>query len=104
MTAVVVKNKKDKQSEKTVKKDGKEEEEVGPLSKASDVFSKFGRTKKVKMLRFFGVAFAVISGCIYPVMAYYFARSFEDLGGDLSGSGDYMAKIRELAFIFMILG
>lgn len=83
-------------------KDDKSKEEVGPLAKPLEVFSKFGRTSKVKGLRFTGITFAILSGTVYPLMAYFFARSFEDLGAQLDGN--YMAKIRELAFIFMALG
>lgn len=86
-------------------KEEKKEDELGPLAKTSDVFSKFGRTRKVSALRFVGIFFSICSGTIYPIMAFYFARSFEDLGG-LAGndSAVFMAEIRNLVYAFMILG
>ena len=84
----------------------KKKDELGPLSSASDVFGKFGRTGKVKALRFFGILFSVISGTINPIMAFYFARSFEDLGGQpgADSGDDYMAQVRSLVWVFLILG
>lgn len=86
----------------------KEEEkvELGPLASAPAVFGKFGRTRKVSTLRFFGIVFSVISGCVYPLMAYYFAKSFEDLGGQPGSSGgdDYMEQVRQLVWVFLYLG
>jgi ATP-binding cassette subfamily B (MDR/TAP) protein 1 len=79
----------------------KKKDEAAPLAKMSQVFSKFGRTRKVAILRFVGILFSIISGCVYPIMAFFFARSFEDLGG---GGDDYMAQIRNLAYTFMVLG
>ncbi len=82
----------------------KKKDETGPLASASDVFSKFGRTRKVKMLRFFGILFSIVSGSIYPLMAFYFARSFEDLSGQVDGSSSYMDGVRNLVYTFLILG
>lgn len=84
----------------------KKKDELGPLAKASDVFGKFGRTRKVSVLRMIGILFSMVSGTVYPIMAFYFARSFEDLGGQPgSDSGDdYMGQVRELVFVFMIIG
>lgn len=84
-------------------------DELGPMTSFSAVFSKFGRTRKVKTFRFLGVLCSVLSGTIYPIMAFYFARSFEDLGGGGgepgSEDGDgYMDQVRNLVFVFLILG
>jgi hypothetical protein len=81
--------------------ENKPNNETGPVANSSDVFSKFGRTPKVFMLRFFGVLFSIISGAVYPIMAFYWAKSSEDLGGM---GDDYMAQVRELVFTFLILG
>ena len=83
-------------------KENDKKDEIGPLAKSSEEFSKFGRTRKVALLRFVGVFFSIVSGSVYPIMAFFFARSFEDLGGEIDG--DYMARVRQLVYTFMVLG
>lgn len=85
------------------KKDGKEVQ--GPLSSASQVFSEFGRSRKVTLYRIFGVICSVVSGTAYPVMAFYFSKSFEKLGAQAaSGGSSFMDEIVELALSFVVLG
>lgn len=81
--------------------DGKKD--VGPLAPASAVFSAFGRTPKVILYRLLGVFCAAISGSVYPVMAFYFSKSFEELGAS-ADSNDFLSDIVEMLIIFVILG
>jgi len=80
----------------------KNKDEAAPMAPFSAVFSSFGRTTRVKLFRFLGFLCSVVSGCVYPLMAFYFAKSFEDLGAQLGP--DYMKGVRDLAFVFLYLG
>jgi len=84
------------------KKDEQGKEELGPLASTSEVFSYFGRTRKVVVLRVFGILFALISGSVYPIMAFYFAKSFENLGASVDG--DFLSSITEVVMVFLVLG
>jgi len=86
-----------------VKKDEEEKKEVGPLSSASDVFTAFGRSGKVVALRWCGFACAVVSGSVYPIMAFYFSKSFEKLGASSDGDG-FLSGITDMLIVFLILG
>ena len=93
---------KGKKGKKEKKGKDDKKEDLGPMVSVSDVFSKFGRTRKVTLLRICGIFFSMVSGSVYPVMTFFFARSFEDLGAIETGGG--MDTVRELAFVFLALG
>jgi ATP-binding cassette subfamily B (MDR/TAP) protein 1 len=80
--------------------DKKEKEK--PLASIRDVFS-FGKCRKKRISIILGFACSFVSGCVFPVMAFLFARSFQDLVGVVSGD-EFLAQVRELAYSFMILG
>lgn len=87
-------------------KDKKDENLQGPLSQYSEVFTAFGRTQKVKLFRLLGVLSAIVSGSAYPVMSFYFSKSFEKLGAQASAGGGeaFLKEITEMAYVFMVLG
>lgn len=83
--------------------EGEEEEKKvpDPLASVSDVFSFIPNTK-TKIYIVVGLCSAVVSGCVFPAMAWLFSDSFTDLSISLeTGSRD---QIREMAFQFMGLG
>ena len=85
-------------------KDGDKKEETGPMAPASFVFSEFGRSSKVKIYRIIGITFSLLSGLVYPVMAFLFAKSFEDLSAPTEGNSDFMKNIRTMVYQFLYLG
>jgi ABC-type multidrug transport system fused ATPase/permease subunit len=85
------------------KEDAKKEKETGPLAPVNQVFSAFGRTKKVSLYRTLGVISAMASGSVYPCMAFYFAKSFESLGAQAS-DGNYLSNITTMVYTFLVLG
>ena len=89
---------------KSKEKDADKKEETGPMAPASLVFSEFGRSSKVKFYRTVGISFSLLSGLVYPVMAFLFAKSFEDLSAPTEGNDDYMKNIRTMVFQFLYLG
>jgi ABC transporter transmembrane region. len=78
-------------------------DKLGPLSPASAVFLAFGRTEKIVLFRWLGALSAVVSGSVYPVMAFYFSQSFEKLGASTDGD-NFMNEIKDLAMAFLVLG
>ena len=80
-----------------------EKDTTGPMVSVSQVFSAFGNTTKVKVYRVLGVLCSLVTGLVYPFMAFYFAKVFEDLGAATS-SESYLANVREMAFTFVVLG
>ena len=75
---------------------------VGELATIHDTFS-FGESRlKVPCLAA-GWFLACVSGCIYPAMAFVWARIFEVLGQDPTAP-DFMEGIRMQSFIFLGLG
>lgn len=80
--------------------DGKKPD--GQLASAGEVFS-FVRTRRMALNLALGLFFSVCSGCVMPATAWIFSDSFTNFAGD-SGSADYLANIRKLAFTFMVLG
>jgi len=84
-------------------KDEKKTEQVGPLSSASEVFTAFGVTGRIVAFRWLGIACSMVSGSVYPIMAFYFAKSFEKLGASTS-SNDFLSDITEMLYVFLILG
>ena len=81
-----------------------EKEETGPMAPVSMVFSAFGQTSQVKAYRAAGFFFSFLSGSVYPIMAFLFAKSFEDLSAPTEGNADYMSNIRTMVFQFLYLG
>jgi ATP-binding cassette subfamily B (MDR/TAP) protein 1 len=77
-------------------------EEAKPLASIRDVFS-FGEGRKKRICLVLGFACSFVSGCVFPVMAFLFARSFQDLVGSVSDD-NFLAQVRELAYSFMVLG
>jgi len=74
----------------------------GELATIHDTFS-FGESRlKVPCLAA-GWFLACISGCIYPAMAFVWARIFEVLGTDPTAP-DFMEGVRMQAFVFLGLG
>ncbi len=81
----------------------KKKEEKGPMAPASAIFSAFGRTGKVTLYRYLGITCSIISGSVYPIMAFYFSKSFEKLGAP-TASGSFLGDITEMLIVFLILG
>ena len=87
------------QSNKEKKEDKTADSDL--LASASDVFS-FTLNFKTKLYVVGGIFFAVISGCVFPVMAWLLSDSFTDLLETIeTNSRD---KIRDMAFHFIGLG
>ena len=75
---------------------------TGELASLSETFSFGDRRRKVPCLAA-GWFLACISGCIYPAMAFVWARIFEVLGTDPTAP-DFMEGVRTQAFVFLGLG
>jgi len=84
--------------------DGKSKAKVDPgeLASLSETFGFGERRLKVPCLAA-GWFLACISGCIYPAMAFVWARIFEVLGTDPTAP-DFMEGVRMQAFVFLGLG
>jgi ABC-type multidrug transport system fused ATPase/permease subunit len=84
----------------------KGEDAPSPMAPTSAVFTAFGRSQKVKMYRWLGVICSIVSGTAYPLMSFYFSKSFEKLGAQAgAGGGDaFLKEITEIAYVFMGLG
>lgn len=81
-------------------KDKKKKDE--PLSSARQVFS-FGAGRKKRVCLTLGLICSFVSGCIFPLMAFLFAASFEKLGASATGD-DFLTEVRKVAYYFMGLG
>lgn len=75
---------------------------VGELATIHDTFS-FGESRLKVPCIAAGWFLACVSGCIYPAMAFVWARIFEVLGQDPTAP-DFMEGIRTQSFIFLGLG
>lgn len=82
--------------------DKETDEDAKQLASVKDVFS-FGAGPKKRLCLVLGTFCAVVSGCVFPAVAFFFAASFQDLGASTENT-DFLKNIRELAFTFMILG
>ena len=69
----------------------------------SQLFS-FAHSLRTRVLIAMAFMSALISGLIFPSMAYLFARVFEDLSADVEDNDDFLEKVRNMAFTFMALG
>lgn len=80
------------------------DEKTGSEGSASvfDVFS-FGFGPRQKLFCFLGMLSSCISGTVFPALAFYFAKVFEELSADPTG-GSFLDSIRVMAFTFMVLG
>uniref|UniRef100_A0A7S3QG25 Bile salt export pump n=1 Tax=Chaetoceros debilis TaxID=122233 RepID=A0A7S3QG25_9STRA len=76
--------------------------EVGPLAPAGAPFA-FGEGSQIRLFRILGIVCAMVSGSVYPIMAFYFSKSFEELGAS-AADGDYLTNITEMLYVFLILG
>ena len=72
-----------------------------PQATFRQLFS-FAQTPKTRFLIALASMFAIISGLVYPSMAYLFARVFEDLSASVDD--EFLSQIRNMAFSFMVLG
>lgn len=84
----------------TSKKETKEKPE-GSAS-ISDVFS-FGFGPRQKLLCSIGVLGSCVSGSVFPALAFFFAKVFEELSADAS-SEEFLDNIRTMAYTFMVMG
>jgi hypothetical protein len=73
------------------------------LASLREVFS-FGTGPNKIFGLIFGMIFACVAGAIGPVMIYYFAHVFKDLVAPDPTSEEFLANVRELSFIFLVLG
>ena len=63
----------------------------------------FGDSKKKKILYLIGATFAMFSGVAFPIQAYMFARSFEELSASTE-SDDFLESVEFVAYSFMVIG
>jgi ABC-type multidrug transport system fused ATPase/permease subunit len=75
----------------------------GPLSPSHAIFSAFGKTRKVSIFRTLGILFAIASGAMYPCMAFYVTKSFENIGAQ-SSDENYLSNIVNMVYTFLVLG
>jgi ATP-binding cassette subfamily B (MDR/TAP) protein 1 len=80
----------------------KDKPEEKPLASVKEVFS-FGAGPKKIICLVLGFFCAVVSGAVFPALAFLWSESFKDLGASTSGD-DFLKNIRGLAFSLMILG
>lgn len=72
------------------------------LATVRDTFS-FGSGPKKILCLILGFGCAIVSGLVFPALAFFFANSFSTLGASVT-TEDFSGQIRELAFTFMALG
>ena len=87
---------------RTENKNQPDADDEKPLASVRQVFS-FGSGRKKRICLVLGIFCAIISGCVFPAMAFFFAQSFQRLGASTS-TEDFLARVSQLAFVFMILG
>ena len=83
-------------------KEEKDKKKDEPLATAKQVFS-FGAGRKKRICLTLGLICAFVSGCIFPLMAFLFAKAFENLSATAT-SEDFLEEVRNMAFYFMGLG
>ena len=84
----------------TSKKETKEKPEG--VASLSEVFS-FGFGPRQKLLFTTGVLGSCVSGSVFPALAFFFAKVFEELSGDASSEA-FLDNIRTMAYTFMVMG
>lgn len=72
------------------------------LATVRETFS-FGSGPKKNICIVLGFFCAIVSGCVFPALAFFFATAFQTLGASVT-KDDFAAQIRQLAFTFMALG
>ncbi len=72
------------------------------LASFQDVFT-FGNGLQTKLIMMAGLLATIVAGALGPLMAWYFAQSFEDLSADPT-SDNYLDRMSELAYSFLVLG
>lgn len=72
------------------------------LASPQEVFS-FGNGVYTKLLMTAGLLVAIVAGALGPLMIWYFAQAFEDLSADPT-TDEYLDKMSELAFAYLVLG
>ena len=93
---------KRKANEET-KDEAKKVKATGPLASSQAIFSAFGKTRKVSIFRTLGILFAIASGAMYPCMAFYVTKSFENIGAQ-SSDENYLSNIVNMVYTFLVLG
>jgi ATP-binding cassette subfamily B (MDR/TAP) protein 1 len=83
------------------KSERQEEKELPHLASFREVFS-FGSGPKKRVGLILGIMCAILSGCIYPALAFILATTLKTLS--VPTSDDFLKDIRRIAFIFMGLG
>jgi len=87
----------------TGSKDDKKSADDGEVATVREVFSFGGENGRKTPCLIFGWFLACITGCIYPAMAFLWARIFEELGSDPTAP-DFMDGVRTQSFLFLGLG
>jgi len=80
----------------------KEKQPEAPLASIAEVFS-FGKGAKKKRLLIVGISCAIVSGCVFPAMAFVYSNSLKSLGASTNG-GDFLKNVRRIAYSMMCLG
>ena len=93
---------KRKANEET-KDEAKKVKATWPLASSQAIFSAFGKTRKVSIFRTLGILFAMLSGAVYPCMAFYFTKSFEGVGAQ-SSDENYLSNVRYMVFTILVVG
>lgn len=73
-----------------------------PLATVKDVFS-FAQSGQTKIFLVLGMLSSLVSGCVFPAMAFFFSHVFQTLGAS-TGSTDFLGNVRLMAFSFLGLG
>lgn len=76
---------------------------TGPLAPSRALFSTFGNTRKVSIFRALGIIFAMASGAMYPCMAFYVTKSFENIGTQVTDE-NYLSNVIHMVYTFLVLG
>ena len=72
------------------------------LASWTQVFS-FGPGLTPKLLLVSGAMCAAVAGAVGPFMIWYFVEAFRDMVAD-PRSDEYMEKVKELTYAFLVLG
>ena len=72
------------------------------LATWTQVFS-FGPGLTPKLLLVAGAVCAAVAGAVGPFMIWYFVEAFRDMVADPT-SDEYMEKVKELTYAFLVLG
>jgi ATP-binding cassette subfamily B (MDR/TAP) protein 1 len=82
--------------------DKKKKKAQQPQASISETMSfVFGCGTKIKWIFVFSFFAGFLNGLVYPALAYLFSNSFSTIG---AASNDGLKQVRELAFLFMLVG